>query len=82
FAGQQDTFLNVHGEQSLLDACRRCFASLFTDRAIHYRIDQGFDHFKVALSIGVMKMVRSDLAASGVMFTLDTESGFRDVVFV
>jgi pyruvate, water dikinase len=82
FAGQQDTFLNVTGEQSLLDACRRCFASLFTDRAIHYRIDQGFDHFQVALSIGVMKMVRSDLASSGVMFSLDTESGFRDVVFV
>ena len=82
FAGQQDTYLNVRGEQSLLEACRRCFASLFTDRAIHYRIDQGFDHFKVALSIGVMKMVRSDLAASGVMFTLDTESGFRDAVLI
>jgi pyruvate,water dikinase len=82
FAGQQDTFLNIRGEQTLLDACRRCFASLFTDRAIHYRIDQGFDHFKVALSIGVMKMVRSDLASSGVMFSLDTESGFRDVVLV
>jgi len=82
FAGQQDTFLNVTGEESLLDTCRRCFASLFTDRAIHYRIDQGFDHFKVSLSIGVMKMVRSDLAASGVMFSLDTESGFRDVVFI
>ncbi len=82
FAGQQDTFLNVRGEESLLDACRRCFASLFTDRSIHYRVDQGFDHFKVALSIGVMKMVRSDLASSGVMFTLDTESGFRDVVFI
>ncbi len=82
FAGQQDSFLNVRGEESLLDACRRCFASLFTDRAIHYRVDQSFDHFKVALSIGVMKMVRSDLAASGVMFTLDTESGFRDVVFI
>jgi pyruvate,water dikinase len=82
FAGQQETFLNVRGEESLLDACRRCFASLFTDRAIHYRVDQSFDHFKVALSIGVMKMVRSDLAASGVMFTLDTESGFRDVVFI
>ncbi|MHB1678543.1 MAG: phosphoenolpyruvate synthase [Sulfuriferula sp.] len=82
FAGQQDTYLNVCGEQNLLDACRRCFASLFTDRAIHYRVDQGYDHFKVALSIGVMKMVRSDLAASGVMFSLDTESGFRDVVFV
>ena len=82
FAGQQETFLNVKGSESLLDACRRCFASLFTDRAIHYRIDQGFDHFKVWLSIGVMKMVRSDLASSGVMFTLDTESGFNDVVFV
>jgi len=82
FAGQQDTFLNIRGEESLLDACRRCFASLFTDRAIHYRIDQGFDHFQVALSIGVMKMVRSDLASSGVFFSLDTESGFRDVVFI
>ena len=82
FAGQQDTFLNIKGEESLLDTCRRCFASLFTDRAIHYRIDQGFDHFKVSLSIGVMKMVRSDLAASGVMFSLDTESGFRDAVFI
>ncbi len=82
FAGQQETYLNVHGEASLLDACRRCFASLFTDRAIHYRVDQGFDHFKVALSIGVMKMVRSDLSASGVFFSLDTESGFRDVVFI
>ncbi|MGC9236787.1 MAG: phosphoenolpyruvate synthase [Thiomonas sp.] len=82
FAGQQDTYLNIRGDESLLDACRRDFASLFTDRAIHYRVDQGFDHFKVALSIGVMKMVRSDLAASGVMFSLDTESGFRDVVFI
>ena len=82
FAGQQDTYLNVSGEASLLDACRRCFASLFTDRAIHYRVDQGFDHFKVALSIGIMKMVRSDLAASGVMFSLDTETGFEDVVFI
>ncbi len=82
FAGQQDTYLNIHGEEVLLDACRRCFASLFTDRAIHYRMDQGFDHFDVALSIGVMKMVRSDIATSGVMFSLDTESGFRDVVFI
>ncbi len=82
FAGQQDTYLNIRGEAEYLDACRRCFASLFTDRAIHYRIDQGFDHFKVALSIGVMKMVRSDLASSGVMFSLDTETGFRDVVFI
>ncbi|NOT11695.1 MAG: phosphoenolpyruvate synthase [Methylococcaceae bacterium] len=82
FAGQQDTYLNVRGGQALLEACKRCFASLFTDRAIHYRIDQGFDHFKLALSIGIMKMVRSDLAASGVMFSLDTESGFTDVVFI
>jgi pyruvate,water dikinase len=82
FAGQHETYLNVHNGEMLLDACKRCFASLFTDRAIHYRIDQGFDHFKVYLSIGVMKMVRSDLATSGVMFSLDTESGFRDVVFI
>jgi pyruvate,water dikinase len=82
FAGQQDTYLNVRGEEKLLDACRRCFASLFTDRSIHYRVDQGFDHFKVYLSIVVMKMVRSDLAASGIMFSLDTETGFRDVVLV
>ncbi|MDA8379392.1 MAG: phosphoenolpyruvate synthase [Actinomycetota bacterium] len=81
FAGQHETYLNVRGDENLLDACRRCYASLFTDRAIHYRIDQGFDHLKIALSIGVMKMVRSDLAAAGVMFSLDTESGFRDVVF-
>jgi pyruvate,water dikinase len=82
FAGQHESFLNVHGDEMLLDACRRCFASLFTNRAIHYRIDQGFDHFKVYLSIAVMKMVRSDLAASGVIFSVDTESGFRDVVFI
>ena len=82
FAGQQDTFLNIRGEPALLEACKRCFASLFTDRAIHYRVDQGFDHFKLALSIGIMKMVRSDLDASGVMFSLDTESGFSDVVFI
>ena len=82
FAGAHETFLNVQGEERLLDACRRCFASLFTDRAIHYRIDEGFDHFKVALSVGVMKMVRSDQAASGVMFSIDTESGFPDVVFI
>jgi len=82
FAGQQDTYLNIRGETMLLEAIRRCFASLFTDRAIHYRLDQGFDHLQVALSVGVMKMIRSDLAASGVIFTLDTESGFRDVVFI
>ncbi|MGD0960813.1 MAG: phosphoenolpyruvate synthase [Methylomonas sp.] len=82
FAGQQDTYLNISGGQMLLDACKRCFASLFTDRAIHYRIDQCFDHFLIGLSIGIMKMVRSDLAASGVMFSLDTESGFQDTVFI
>lgn len=82
FAGQHESFLNIRGPHDLMEACRRCFASLFTDRAISYRIDNGFDHFKVALSVAVMKMVRSDLAASGVIFTLDTESGFRDVVFV
>ena len=82
FAGQHESFLNVRGETAVIEACRRCFASIFTDRAIVYRIDNGFDHFKVALSVGVMKMVRADLGASGVIFTLDTESGFRDVVFV
>jgi pyruvate, water dikinase len=82
FAGQHESFLNVHGTEAVVEACRRCFASIFTDRAIVYRIDNGFDHFKVALSVGVMKMVRADLAASGVVFTLDTESGFRDVVFI
>jgi len=82
FAGQHESFLNVRGADQLFDACRRCFASIFTDRAISYRIDNGFDHFKVGLSVGVMKMVRADRAASGVMFTLDTESGFREVVFV
>jgi len=82
FAGQQETYLNISGYHALRDACAKCFASLFTDRAISYRIDNNFDHFTVALSIGVMKMVRSDLATSGVMFTLDTETGFRDVVFI
>ena len=82
FAGQHESFLNVRGATDLFEACRRCFASIFTDRAISYRIDNGFDHFKVALSVGVMKMVRADRAASGVVFTLDTESGFRDVVFI
>jgi pyruvate,water dikinase len=82
FAGQHDSFLNIRGAADLFEACRQCFASIFTDRAISYRIDNGFDHFKVALSVGVMKMVRSDEASSGVIFTLDTESGFRDVVFI
>jgi pyruvate, water dikinase len=74
FAGQQETYLNVQGREALLEACRRCFASLFTDRAISYRVDKGFDHFQIALSVGVQRMVRSELAASGVMFTIDTET--------
>ena len=82
FAGQQETYLNVQGSRALLDTVRRCCASLFTDRAISYRADKGFDHQKIALSVGVQRMVRSDLATSGVMFTLDTESGFRDAVLI
>ncbi len=82
FAGQQETFLNVRGERALLDACRRCYASLFTDRAISYRETQGFDHLEVALSIGVQRMVRSDLAGSGVMFSIDTETGFPGVAVI
>lgn len=82
FAGQQETYLNVRGRAALLDACRRSFASLFTDRAISYRADKGFDQLQIALSIGVQRMVRSDLATSGILFTLDTETGFRDVVLI
>jgi pyruvate, water dikinase len=82
FAGQQDTILNVRGEQRLIEACHECYASLWTDRAISYRTAKGFDHFDVALSIGIQPMVRSDIACSGVMFTLDTESGFRDAVVI
>jgi len=82
FAGQHESFLNVRGIDALFEACRRCFASVFTERAIVYRNDNGFDHLKIGLSVGIMKMVRSDRAASGVIFTLDTESGFRDVVLV
>jgi pyruvate,water dikinase len=82
FAGQQETFLNISGEEELLEACRRCFASLFTDRAISYRENHGFDHMQVALSIGVQKMVRSDLAGAGVMFSIDTETGFPRVVVI
>lgn len=82
FAGQQDTYLNIRGEAAYVDACKRCFASLFNDRAIHYRYDQGFDHFDVALSVGVQQMVRSDLASAGVMFSIDTETGFEDAVFI
>ncbi len=82
FAGQHESFLNVRGLDDLFEACRQCFASVFTDRAIVYRNENGFDHLKIGLSVGVMKMVRSDQASSGVVFTLDTESGFPDVVFV
>lgn len=82
FAGQQESFLNVRGEQALLEACRRCFASLFMDRAISYRLERGFDHFSVSLSVAVQRMVRSDLGCSGVIFTIDPESGFRDVVLI
>jgi len=82
FAGQQETYLNVSGEEELLEKVRECFASLFTNRAISYREDKGFDHFSVYLSVGVQKMVRSDLASSGVMFSIDTESGFKDAVYI
>ena len=82
FAGQQETYLNVQGDRVLLETCKRCFASLFTDRAISYRVDKGFDHCHIALSIGVQQMVRSDLATAGVLFTIDTETGFPDVVLI
>ncbi|MFC2136231.1 PEP/pyruvate-binding domain-containing protein, partial [Bacteroidota bacterium] len=82
FAGQQETYLNIKGETQLIDACRKCFASLFTNRAISYREDKNFDHFSIGLSIGVQKMVRSDKASSGVMFSIDTESGFKNAAFV
>ncbi|MGB7442534.1 MAG: phosphoenolpyruvate synthase [Coleofasciculaceae cyanobacterium] len=82
FAGQQETYLNVYGVQDVIDACHRCFASIFTDRAISYRTVKGFDHFDVALSVGVQKMVRSDLASSGVMFSIDTETGFKNAALV
>jgi len=82
FAGQQETYLNVRGEEKLLEKVRECFASLFTNRAISYRVDKGFDHFSVYLSVGVQKMVRSDLASAGVMFSIDTESGFKDAVYL
>ena len=82
FAGQHETFLNVRGEEDLFEACRKCLASLFTDRAISYRQKGGFNHLKIALSIGVQKMVRSDKGSAGVIFTLDTETGFRNVVLI
>ena len=82
FAGQQETYLNISGERSLLEACKKCFASLFTNRAISYREDKKFDHFSIGLSIAVQKMVRSDKASSGVMFSIDTETGFKDAAFI
>ncbi|MBR9703159.1 phosphoenolpyruvate synthase, partial [Candidatus Woesearchaeota archaeon] len=82
FAGQQETYLNIRGPEQLIDSCKKCFASLFTDRAISYREEKGFDHFTIGLSIGIQKMVRSDKATSGVMFSIDTESGFDKVVFI
>ena len=82
FAGQQETYLNIHGEAMLIDAVKRCYASLFTDRAIVYRTNHGFDHRQVALSVGVQKMVRSDLACAGVMFSIDTETGFSKAVLI
>ncbi len=82
FAGQQDTYLNVRGIDQLLDSIKHCFASLFTDRAISYRQGFGYDHFKIGLSVCVQKMVRSDLGSSGVAFSLDTESGFRDAIVI
>jgi len=82
FAGQQETYLNVYGEDAVLAACHKCFASIFTDRAISYRTIKGFDHFAVALSVGVQKMVRSDLATSGVMFSIDTETGFKNAALI
>jgi pyruvate,water dikinase len=82
FAGQQETYLNVQGIKRVLEYCHRCYASLFTDRAISYRQHNGFDHFEVALSVGVQKMVRSDLASSGVMFSIDTETGFKNVALI
>ena len=82
FAGQQETYLNVHGVRDVLEACHKCFASIFTDRAISYRTIKGFDHLNVALSVGVQKMVRSDLASSGVMFSIDTETGFKNAALI
>ena len=82
FAGQQESYLNIRGEYSLIETCKKCIASLFTNRAISYRQDKGFDHFKIALSVGVQKMVRSDKASAGVMFTIDTETGFKNIILI
>lgn len=82
FAGQQETYLNIRGDHQILESVKKCIASLFTNRAISYRVDKGFDHFSIALSVGVQKMVRSDMACSGVMFSIDTESGFKDSILI
>src|SRR4029077_19124156 len=82
FAGQQETYLNMHGVENILEAVKRVYASLYNDRAIAYRVHKGFAHGDVSISAGVQRMVRSDLGAAGVMFTMDTESGFREVVFI
>ncbi len=82
FAGQQETYLNIKGYKQVIEACKKCIASLYTDRAISYRVDKKFSHYKIKLSVGIQKMVRSDKANSGVMFTIDTESGFKDVVYI
>ncbi|MFO8055089.1 MAG: phosphoenolpyruvate synthase [Bacteroidales bacterium] len=82
FAGQQESYLNISGKKAVIEACKKCYASLFTDRAISYRDEQGFDHLDVALSVGIQKMVRSDLSGAGVLFTLDTDSGFPDVILI
>lgn len=82
FAGQQETYLNISGEEDLIEACRKCFASLFTERAIKYRIDNGFDHMNVALSVGVQQMIRADIGCSGVAFSIDPDTGFKDIVLI
>ena len=82
FAGQFESYLNIRGKKALLKACKKCFASFFTNRAISYRVDKGFDHFSIGMSLGIQKMVRSDKASAGIMFTLDTETGFRDVTLI
>ncbi len=82
FAGQQESYLNISGEEDLIEACKKCFASLFTERAIKYRIDNGFDHMKVALSVGVQQMIRADIGCSGVAFSIDPDTGFKNVVLI
>ena len=82
FAGQQESYLNISGEEELIEACRKCFASLFTERAIKYRIDNGFDHMEVAISVGIQQMIRSDISCSGVAFSIDPDTGFKDAIII